>query len=65
MSLLVADQLTKTYAASGWFRATEPSGYGVTDVSFVIEAGMCLGILGESGAGKSTIGKIVLGLTTT
>ncbi|KEQ22143.1 ATP-binding cassette domain-containing protein [Paenibacillus tyrfis] len=62
MSLLVADQLTKTYAASGWFRSKESAGSGVADISFEIEAGMCLGILGESGAGKSTIGKMILGL---
>ncbi|GGD46825.1 ATP-binding cassette domain-containing protein [Paenibacillus nasutitermitis] len=62
MSLLIADQLTKTYSASGWFRSKESAGSGVNDISFVIEEGMCLGILGESGAGKSTIAKMVLGL---
>lgn len=56
------NQVTKTYASSGWFRSAKEAGSGVTDVTFQVEPGMCLGILGESGAGKSTLGKIVLGL---
>ncbi|WP_409346102.1 ATP-binding cassette domain-containing protein [Paenibacillus sp. MBLB4367] len=62
MSLLVADRVSKTYAPSVWFRTKEPEASSVSDVSFAIEAGMCLGVLGESGAGKSTIGNMVLGL---
>ncbi len=34
----------------------------LTDVTFVLERGEILGIIGESGAGKSTIGNAVLGL---
>ncbi|GED73059.1 hypothetical protein BRE01_67610 [Brevibacillus reuszeri] len=62
MSLLVVNQVTKTYGSSGWSRTGKQAGSGVTDVTFQVEPGMCLGILGESGAGKSTLGKIVLGL---
>ena len=32
----------------------------VENVSFEVEPGQCLGILGESGSGKSTIGKAIL-----
>jgi len=62
MSLLVADQLSKTYKSTGWFRSDQSTDQGVHHISFTIESGSCLGLLGESGAGKSTIGKIILGL---
>ncbi|RKP56304.1 ABC transporter ATP-binding protein [Cohnella endophytica] len=62
MSLLIADEITKTYSATGWFRKQTPEGKGVREISFTLEEGSCLGILGESGAGKSTLGRIVLGL---
>lgn len=32
------------------------------DVSFAIKPGQCLGILGESGSGKSTIGRVLSGM---
>ncbi|WP_291409767.1 CapA family protein [Actinophytocola sp.] len=36
----------------------------VTDVSFSIEQGETVALVGESGAGKSTVGRLVLGLLT-
>src|SRR5262245_58148420 len=36
----------------------------VDDVSFGIAAGACLGIIGESGAGKSQVFLALMGLTT-
>ncbi|MBB6674674.1 ABC transporter ATP-binding protein [Cohnella nanjingensis] len=62
MSLLVAERLSKTYHASGWFRRQTAEGSAISNLSFTLEEGTCLGILGESGAGKSTLGRMVLGL---
>lgn len=36
----------------------------VDNVSFVINEGECFGIIGESGSGKSTIGKMIINLYT-
>lgn len=34
----------------------------LTDVSFYMQQGECLGLIGESGSGKSTMAKLILGL---
>ena len=36
----------------------------VKDVSISLKKGECLGIIGESGSGKSTFGKTLIGLLT-
>lgn len=38
------------------------SGFAVQDVSFALAAGECLALVGESGCGKTTMAKAVLGL---
>ncbi len=53
MPLLEARNLVKTYGHAA------PA---VNDVSFSIERGETLGLIGESGSGKSTIARIVMGL---
>jgi peptide/nickel transport system ATP-binding protein len=55
--------LSKRFAirGSGWFGASGGPGVQVLDdVSFDIRRGECLGLVGESGCGKTTVSKIIL-----
>lgn len=63
MSLLEVSGLAKRFATSRNFFG-RPSGWtsAVDDVSFTVEAGETLAIVGESGAGKSTTGRLALRL---
>lgn len=63
MSLLEVSNVSKTFYSGRDFlgRRTRPS-QAVSDVSFTLERGECLAVVGESGAGKSTVGRIVLRL---
>ena len=45
---------------TGWFRTTPLK--AVDDVSFTIERGETLGLVGESGCGKTTVGRTILHL---
>ncbi len=62
MALLEVRNLRKS------FRASDPFGKGlhrlvaVDDVSFQLEEGKTLGLVGESGCGKSTTGKLIMRL---
>ena len=64
-TLLAVRDLTKHFPVGSnlipgrrrWLRA-------VDDVSFVIHAGETFGLVGESGCGKSTIGKLIVRLLT-
>ena len=61
--LLEVEHLTKHYPMRGAvFGRTRASVHAVDDVSFSIRHGETLGLVGESGCGKSTIGKAVLRL---
>jgi ABC-type glutathione transport system ATPase component len=57
-ALLAAHHLTKAYPQSGGSAALV-----VDDVSFTLERGSTLGLVGESGSVKSTIARMILGLT--
>ena len=61
--LLEARELTKHFAvrrgALGWSTAVVRA---VDNVSFTIEAGTTLGLVGESGCGKTTTSRLILGL---
>jgi peptide/nickel transport system ATP-binding protein len=50
-----------TTRRSGWFGAAEDAGVQALDnVSFDVRSGECLGLVGESGCGKTTVSKIIL-----
>ena len=61
--LLQVTHLTKHYPVRGGiFGRSHANVHAVDDVSFAIGEGETLGLVGESGCGKSTIGKTVLRL---
>ena len=65
--LLSVHNLTKTYTskASGLFGRRNSSKFrAVDDVSFDIRRGECLGLVGESGCGKTTVSKILMRAVT-
>jgi nickel import ATP-binding protein NikE len=62
MSLLEINNITKTFSLGNKFLKTNQSIAAVKDISLSLEEGCCLGIVGESGCGKTTLGKIILGL---
>lgn len=59
--LLKVEKLTKHYPlAKGFLRRTGPVVRAVEDVSFSVEAGETLCIVGESGCGKSTVARLLM-----
>lgn len=64
MTLLTVQGVKKYYAVkAGLFQRTHSYVRAVDDVSFTIEAGKTLGLVGESGCGKTTLGRALLRLT--
>lgn len=61
--LLQVEHLKKSYDSPPLFRKHGRRILAVDDVSFSIPKGSIMGLIGESGCGKSTIGKTMLGLT--
>jgi oligopeptide/dipeptide ABC transporter ATP-binding protein len=56
MALLEVENLEVRY------RTAAGEAQAVSGISFAIEKGMCLGLVGESGCGKSTVAKAILGI---
>lgn len=54
--------LSKTFETRG--RHGSEAVHAVRDVSFTVPRGTCLGIAGESGSGKSTVARMMVGLET-
>ncbi|MGA0235710.1 MAG: ATP-binding cassette domain-containing protein, partial [Alphaproteobacteria bacterium] len=54
MSLLSVHNLTKTFSGANGARLQ-----AVSDVSFSVQAGEVLGVVGESGCGKTTLGHAI------
>ncbi len=60
-NLLTVEHLSKFFpVVSGFMRKEQGTVRAVDDVSFTIREGETLGMVGESGCGKSTIGKTIL-----
>lgn len=62
MSLLEVEHLVKSFGRAGRFRRGAQVVNAVDGVSFSVEAGETLALVGESGAGKSTTGRLILHL---
>ncbi|MBQ0051941.1 MAG: ABC transporter ATP-binding protein [Treponema sp.] len=61
--VIQAKNLTKTFSLdAGFFARNDKKVYAVNDVSFNIERGKTYGLVGESGCGKSTTARLIVGM---
>ncbi|WP_420563333.1 dipeptide ABC transporter ATP-binding protein [Thalassobaculum sp.] len=60
--MLKVDGLTKSYTIrkGGWLATTRRTIKALDDVSFTVQPGECLGLVGESGCGKTTLSKVIM-----
>jgi len=57
--IVVAENLTKHYKVKQGLLAPEKTVHALTEVSFALDAGKTLAVVGESGCGKSTLARLV------
>lgn len=60
--ILKVDSLSKcfTIRQGSWLSSAESKIYALDDVSFEVRPGECLGLVGESGCGKTTLSKTIM-----
>jgi len=60
--ILKVDNLSKcfTIRKGSWLSSEESKVYALDDVSFEVKPGECLGLVGESGCGKTTLSKTIM-----
>ncbi len=58
----MADNILEVKNLKKYFKTKSGMLHAVDDVTFSIAKGETLGLVGESGCGKSTIGRLILGL---
>jgi peptide/nickel transport system ATP-binding protein len=60
--LLLVENISKSFSIrkGGFFGGQEKQVLAVDDVSFELKRGECLGLVGESGCGKTTLSKIIM-----
>lgn len=59
----MSDRILEVKNLRKYFRTNRGTLHAVDDISFSIERGRTLGVVGESGCGKSTTGRCILRLT--
>jgi nickel transport system ATP-binding protein len=62
VSLLQVKQVNHNYNPKKLFKWKQHSKQVLHNISFSIEEGTCVGLIGTSGAGKTTLGKVILGI---
>ena len=62
IDFLRVSELCKTYSSASFFAKTKHEVHAVDHVSFQIRKGETLGLVGESGCGKTTLSRMLLGL---